>query len=145
MKFTQMEIGDDMLLETKNHNLTCVGEVLKGFYKEMEWDSKPLAISLNPEVRGTPVYKEHTYYILYRSRNRYHVTVTTNYSQVSGPHIAKLFYRSQQTMQMFWIATLQITDTMFFNQDKIIDALAYAIATEAFYASDKSKKDLITL
>jgi len=45
---------------------------------------------------------------------------------------------------LYWIATLQIDDVFFYNEELIRAAIKHAIITKQFYIAPNSRKDIVT-
>lgn len=135
----------DVALET-NHDLTNVVERLGYFYRyHVDGDEccNPLARVLNPEVGGQLIHTDDTVWLFpfYKS---YRVLIIKHHRFISGPHAARLYYHSRQTKMLYWIATLQIDDCMFYNEELILDKLKQAIVAKEFYIAPHSYKDIVT-
>lgn len=103
---------------------------------------KPNACVLNPEKDGQRFFPyDDVWLLLYPQRFRLHVIRHWRY--LSGPHAVRLYYQSAQTRQFFWIATLQIGEAMFYNEQTIRQELSDALAKREFYISPLSRNDQV--
>lgn len=140
--------GLHVFVETRELEFTSAGALLDKFHNECEPDepltAKPLAMVLNPRTNGMPVFSEsNVWLVLYRCD--FWVTVYKNYRQTSGPHQVKLKYKSYQTGNRYWIASLQITDVMFFDEARMKEELLKCALAHDYFCSDKSRKDKIPI
>lgn len=136
--------GLSVIAET-NHDLTNVVERLGYFYSlhvdRNECDN-PLARVLNPEHEGRRVHTDDDVWLL-PFRKGYRVLVIKHWRGITGPHAARLYYQSRQTRSLYWLATLQIDDTMFYNEEVIVAKLRAAIVAKEFYIAPHSRKDIV--
>lgn len=129
----------------QNLELTNVVERLGRFYSVHVADgecSNPIARVLNPEVRGTRVHPYDDVWFLPFTRG-YRVLVIKHWRSISGPHPARLYYQSYQTNFLYWLATLQIGDVMFYNEQAMIEELKQCILRREFYIAEQSRKDIV--
>lgn len=134
----------NVYLET-NHDLTNVVERLGHFYYHNVVNGEccqPLARSLNTEVAGRRVHPDDDTWLLPFYKG-YRVLIIRHWRYVTGPHAARLYYQSYQTNHLYWIATLQIDDVMFFNEDVMMERLRQAIVNHEFYIAPHSRKDIV--
>jgi len=104
----------------------------------------PAARILNPEQGGHRIYHMDDvwllpYYVGFR------VLVLKHERSISGPHACRLLYQSNQTDSLYWIATLQIEDVMFYNEPLVVEKLTTAIRHRQFYIAPKSYADPVAL
>lgn len=145
-RIDNLHTGLGVYVETKDLELTTAGETLRRFNEDIDPEepitAKPLGLTLNPEVAGVRIHPyEDIWIILYRRGYRVHVI--KNHRYASGPHACRLYYRSWQTHQLFWIATLQIDGCMFYDEDAVLMRLTLAILEKQFYIAPKSEKLLV--
>ncbi len=144
-RIDNLHSGLGVYVETKDIEITSAGHILRRFNEDFDPEdpitAKPLGSTLNPEVGGRRIFPyEDVWIFLYRAGFRVHVIKHHRY--VSGPHACRLYYRSWQTKQLFWIATLQI-EAMFYSEDAIGMQLTIAILEKQFYIAPKSEKLLV--
>ena len=141
-----LQTGLSVFIEPTDLSLSSAGALLDRFNYDVDLDdpltAKPLGMVLNPEVRGVRVYVyDDVWLIPYRRSFRAVVIKHSRYA--SGPHACRLYYRSEQTQRLYWIATLQICDVMFYSEEKMLATLIECRLSRAWYISPKSRKDII--
>lgn len=61
-----------------------------------------------------------------------------------GPHRAELWFKSFTTKKAYWIATLQIGEVFFYNEDKMKSELMHCIEErEWFYTSGEANQSIL--
>ena len=147
----ELHSGLHVFVETRDLDFTSAGTLLDKFNADIEPDepltAKPLAMVLNPEKDGrrylfSSVVSD-VWLVVFRGN--FCVVVEKNIRTMTGPHVAKLKYKSYQTGQIFWIATMQIENCMFFSEDQIQMYLHTQIMRREWYISPKSRKDIIAV
>ena len=105
---------------------------------------RPIARHLNPIYNGTRIHpNDDVWWILFYKG--YRVLIIKHDTLICGPHAVRLYFRSQQTGLLYWLATLQITDVMFYDEESITTALINAIVSKQFYVAPASRKDIVAL
>jgi hypothetical protein len=145
-RIDNLHTGLGVYVESKDLEITSAGAILRKFNEDIDSKepitAKPLGCVLNPEVGNKRIFPyEDVWLFLYRQGFRVHVIKHHRY--VSGPHACRLYYRSWQTHQLFWIATLQIDGAMFYSEEAVQMHLTLAILDHQFYIAPKSEKLLI--
>lgn len=142
----ELESGLHLFLEPPDLEIVSVEYLLGRFYDDLDPDDpltcKPLVMVLNPEVRGTRYYLYDDVWAIQYRRN-FRVIVFKNNQYVTGPHATKLYYRSYQTQKLYWLASMQISGCMFYNEDSIAMHMLTHLSNRDFYASEKGLKDKI--
>lgn len=141
-----LDSGLHVFLEPIDLTIVSAGWLLDRFNNEFDPNepltAKPLGMGLNPEVRGCRVYRYHDVWVIAYRRN-FRVIIFKHSRMATGPHAAKLYYQSEQTKLLYWIATLQICNCMFYSEDQIQINIFTHIMNRDFYMSEKSMKDKI--
>lgn len=139
----ELGTGLHVFAENADLELTSCGALLDRFNSEIDdtepLTAKPLGKKLNPDVGGVPVHDSDVWMYLYRGN--FYVNLIRGVRGVSGPHAARLIYKSYQTGQLFWIATVQIDGCMFFSEDQVDRHIFDAVLNKRWFISDKSRKD----
>lgn len=140
--------GLNVYLEPPEPDLVSFDYLLARFYREVVSTveiQRPLAMVLNPEADGKVLYQHmDVWLLLYRARYRIQVERGPRAS-INGPHSVRLYYQSWQIpTEIYWLASAQIVDTMFYNQEGIIGNLNLIIAERGFYHSERTGKQSAT-
>jgi len=137
-------MGFEIIAES-NHDLTNVVERLGYFYSlHVVGDEcdPPLARVFNPEVGGRRVHTDDTVWLL-PFRKGFRMLVIKHYRYISGPHAVRLYYQSRQNRLLYWIATLQIDDCMFYNEEQVLEKIKQGMIARDFYIAPNSRKDVV--
>ena len=141
------DTGFETIIEQSEHTLTNIENLVSRFYELFDFTEKTtlksLVALLNPEVKGTRIFpNDNIWWLIYPTR--FKITISENIRNSNGPHVVKLYYKSWQTGEEFWLATAQISE-FFFSEEKILDKLYYEIIfNRDFYYSDRSARDIVT-
>lgn len=145
----QLGTGLHVFAETRDLDLSSCGAMLDRFNNDIDSDdpctAKPLGMVLNPTGRNDQRFWQYNDVWVLVYRNNFFVVIEKHNRYVSGPHRAMLKYKSEQTGKVFWIATLQITECMFYSQEKVSALILDAVVNKLWYLSDRSKKDLVVI
>lgn len=135
----------NVYLEPKDLEFTNILERLGRFY-HFHYSRNDIVHDLlhilNPEKGGVRFHPyDDVWHVQYHVG--FHVLVIKHDRFISGPHAARLYYRSMQTQQLYWIATTQLVDVMFYNEPHILSLLQASIQDQLFYIAPHSQKDII--
>lgn len=145
---TQLGTGLHVFAETRDLDLSSCGVMLDKFNDDIDptepLTAKPLAMVLNPTGKDGRWFPWFDAWVIV-FRGNYYVVIEKHPRYVSGPHKAKLKYKSYQTGQVFWIATFQMCDCMFYNEELISIRVFNAVIEKLWYISDRSRKDAVVI
>lgn len=141
--------GLTVFAETRDLDLSSTGAMLEKFNNDIDPDepltAKPLGMALNPVADNGVRYWIHSDVWLFAFRRGFFVVLEKHSVLMSGPHRVMLKYKSYQTGQIFWIATLQLDQCMFYSEETVLAKLHEAIINKQWYIADRSKKDLVVI
>lgn len=126
-------------------------QLLQRFYDdfdpEEELTYKPLSMVYNPETAdGKRIFSfDHDQVAVFVYRRGFYCVLEKHYHSIEGPHTVMLYYRSYQVHDVVWVATLQMDEAMFYDEDKLKSRLTEYIKQHEFYQSDKSGEIIIIL
>jgi len=132
------------------HRVMSLAQVLQRFYDEFDPEEplsfNPLSLIYNPEKEGKRIFSfdnEQVLAAIYRKG--FYVIIEKHFRLIEGPHAAFLYYRTFQVEGVVWVATLQISDAMFYNDAAMLSALTLAIFNRDFYQSPKSAEQIVII
>ena len=126
-----------------------LGHLLEKFYELFDFDDditfKPLVMVRDPlDKEGKPYFGSLAQILLVMYRRGYYVLIEKDFSNIFGPHAARLHRRSERG-EIVWIAVLQVENISFYSDEKILAAVTTAIQSHTFYQTDKTAQILVNL
>lgn len=127
-------------------------QLLQRFYDEFDandiYTCLPISRVYNPEdkITGKRYFGfSNEQVVLFIYRRGFYVVIEKHWRLMEGPHATKLFYKSEQTKETLWVATLQLDECMFYNEDVVTNKLTEAILNRDFFQSDRTADEIIFL
>lgn len=102
----------------------------------------PIASILNPERNGVRCHPYDDVWLL-PYYGDFRINVIKHHRFITGPHGCRLYYQSQQNRGLYWIATLQIDDAMFYNIETVQQRLNDGIKAYELYIAPASYGDTV--
>lgn len=145
---TQLGTGLHVFAESRDLDLSSCGIMLDKFNDDIDPDepltAKPLGVALNPTGTDGRWYPYNDAWV-FVFRGNFFAVILKHARYVSGPHRVLLKYKSYQTNQVFWIATFQLGDCMFYNESLVALRMFHAVTNRLWFIAERSRKDVVVI
>ena len=135
----------------RQYRQMSLADLLLRFYAEFDWEDEysalPISFLYNPEKEGKRIFNfefDQAAVALYRKG--FYAVIEKDMGSMMGPHATYLYYKSFQIENSaIWVATLQLDNTMFYDEVALQEALTIAIKLQQFFHSERSAREIIIL
>lgn len=134
------------MLEIADEKVTSLQLLLAKFRVEWKWRrGKPLAIARDPvNSEGKGFYDPLTNWIVMPYTGQFYFVIERKLRDLYGPHAARLYYKSYQIEQTWWVAICQL-QALWHSDIKMLAALQDAVRGDELYQSEETQQTIVTL